>query len=176
MVKFIVNGNRGKVELNLPTSISDITPEYLTNVTKHIKIGDNYSLIGILYRESLSSLILASSRKQKSITTGVIPIFIKSGNTEAAYIKNITLGEKLIISPSDIALGHHVTCPKNKLTIDHVLSCVEGDKDIYSLSCKENTPCYYLEFKLVPNCNIHGSYSAEEITPEDTTYIKFLKD
>lgn len=176
MLKFETNGKLGRVEMNLPTSIKEITPDYLLSVTDGIKVGDNYSLIGLVYYESLSSVILANNRKQKSVTTAVVPIFVKSGNTDADYIKSIKVGEKIIIAPSDISLGHHVTCPANLITINNILNYTEGDKDIYGKALANNRPCCYLEFKLVPNCNIHGSYDDEMKATIDNPFIKMIKE
>ena len=161
MLKFEVNGKQGAILMNLPTKLSEITPEYLNEVTSNVVVADNYSLIGILYRESLASVILANTRKQENITTAIIPVFVKSGTTDTEYIKNISCGDKIIIAPSDIALGHHVTCPKNKITISNILAYCEEDKEAYQKAVKVSQNCYYLEFKLVPNCNIHGNYIEE---------------
>ena len=161
MLKFEVNGNHGVILMNLPTKLSEITPEYLNEVTSNVVVADNYSLIGILYRESLASVILANNRKQKNITTAIVPIFIKAGATDTEYVKNMSCGDKIVIAPSDIAMGHHVSCPKNMLTINNILEYCDGDKEAYQRAIGVSQPCYYLEFKIVPNCNIHGNYKEE---------------
>ena len=120
MLKFEVNSKNGNILMNLPTKLSEITSEYLSSVTSDVVIADNYSLIGILYKESLASVILANNRKQKNITTAIVPIFVKAGATDTEYIKNIACGDKIVIAPSDIAMGHHVTCPKNRITINNI--------------------------------------------------------
>ena len=161
MLKFEVNGNHGVILMNLPTKLSEITPEYLNEVTSNVVVADNYSLIGILYRESLASVMLANNRKQKNITTAVVPVFVKAGTTDTEYIKNMSCGDKIIIAPSDIAIGHHISCPKNMITINNILEYCNGDKEAYKNAICVSQPCYYLEFKIVPNCNIHGNYKEE---------------
>lgn len=159
MFDFCTRGKHGVFDISLPTSLSEITTDYLYDVTKNITIADDYSLIGICYCEALSSVIFANNTKKGKITTGVVPIFVKHGDTDNVFIRSINCGEKIVISPSDIALGHHVVAPNNKITIDNILYCVDGDKEAYNIALKHNsTPCYFLEFKLVPNCNIHASY------------------
>uniref|UniRef100_A0AAU8MIY3 Uncharacterized protein n=1 Tax=Geladintestivirus 5 TaxID=3233137 RepID=A0AAU8MIY3_9CAUD len=175
MLKFEVNGKYGTVLMNLPTKLSEITPEYLNEVTSNVVVADNYSLIGILYRESLASVILANNRKQKNITTAIVPIFIKSGVTNTEYIKQMSCGDKIIIAPSDIAIGHHVTCPKNKITINNILDYCDGDKEAYQRAIGISQACYYLEFKIVPNCNIHGNY-IEENSSYQNPFIEFNSD
>lgn len=161
MLKFEVNGKHGSIIMNLPTKLSEITPEYLNEVTSNVVVADNYSLIGILYRESLASVMLANNRKQKNITTAIVPVFVKAGTTDTEYIKNMSCGDKIIIAPSDIAIGHHVSCPKNVITINNILEYCNGDKEAYKNAICVSQPCYYLEFKIVPNCNIHGNYKEE---------------
>lgn len=172
MLKFEVNGKRGAIVMNLPTKLSEITPEYLNEVTSNIVVADNYSLIGIIYRESLASIVLANS-KQKNITTSVVPVFVKAGTTDTDYIKNISCGNKIIIAPSDIAMGHHVSCPKNMITINNILEYCDGDKATYQCAIGVSQPCYYLEFKIVPNCNIHGNY-IEESSSYKNPFIEFI--
>ena len=143
MIKFSTSGKNGSFEVSLPTSLSEIPNEYLYDVTKDIVIADDYSLICICYCEALSSVLFASNTKKGKITTGVVPIFVKHGATDNTYIRSINCGDKLVIAPSDIAMGHHVVAPNNK---------------IYQEALKFNKHCYFLEFKIVPNCNIHASY------------------
>ena len=162
MIKFSTNGKNGSFEVTLPTNLSEIPNKYLYDVTKDIVIADDYSLIGICYCESLSSILFANNAKKGKITTSVVPIFIKHGNTNNDYIRSINCGDKLVIAPSDIAMGHHVVAPNNKITIDNILYCTEGDNRIYQEALKFNKRCYFLEFKLVPNCNIHASYKNDE--------------
>ena len=162
MIKFSTSGKNGSFEVTLPTNLSEIPNKYLYDVTKDIVIADDYSLIGICYCEALSSILFANNAKKGKITTGVVPIFIKHGNTNNNYIRSINCGDKLIIAPSDIAMGHHVVAPNNKITIDNILYCTEGDNRIYQEALKFNKRCYFLEFKLVPNCNIHASYKNDE--------------
>ena len=175
MLKFEVNGNHGVILMNLPTKLSEITPEYLNEVTSNIVVADNYSLIGILYRESLASVILANNRKQKNITTAIVPVFIKAGATDTEYVKNMACGDKIVIAPSDIAMGHHVSCPKNMITINNILEYCDGDKEAYQRAIGISQPCYYLEFKIVPNCNIHGNYK-EENSSYKNPFIEFVSD
>ena len=175
MLKFKVNGKHGSIIMNLPTKLSEITTEYLNEVTSNVVVADNYSLIGILHRESLANIILANNRKQKDITTAIVPIFVKAGNTDTQYIKNISCGNKIIIAPSDIAIGHHVTCPKNLITINNVLEYCQGDKEAYTKAIAIAQPCYYLEFKIVPNCNIHGNYK-DENEAYNNPFIEFVNN
>lgn len=158
MLTLNVNGTQGAFTLNLPTTLSDITEEYITNVTSHIEVDANYTAIGIVFREKLSTLVLASRKNKKNSDIAAIPIFVKAGKTDSELINKLNVGEKLIIAPSDIMLGHHLSAPTNLLTINNILNIIEGDTEIYNKVIGIQEACYFIEFKLVPNCNIHGAY------------------
>lgn len=159
MITLNVKGSKhGEVTLNLPTTLNEITEEYIKSVTEHILVAPNYSLVGTIFREKLSTILLSARRKNKDAGISVIPVFIKCGNTEDSFIKNLTLKTKIVISPSDIMLGHHVTAPNNLLTINNFVEVTEGDTSLYQKTNEINKECYFIEFKLVPNCNIHGAY------------------
>lgn len=172
MLKFTTNGKNGSFNLNLPTSLSEITPAYLKDVTSDVLIANNYSLIAICYREAFSTVIFANNTKKKNLTTAIVPLFVKCGKNDNGFINSLNAGDKLIIAPSQIALGHHVTAPRNLITINNILSCIEGDKNIYKEALKEAKQCYFVEFKLVPNVDINGAYKAEaETTATDNPFV-----
>lgn len=158
MLTLNVNGTQGAFTLNLPTTLSDITKEYITNVTSHIEVDANYTVIGVVFREKLSTLVLASRKNKKNSDIAAIPIFVKTGKTDSELINKLDVGEKLIIAPSDIMLGHHISAPANLLTINSILNIMDGDADAYNKVIGIQEPCYFIEFKLVPNCSIHGAY------------------
>nr|DAH00356.1 MAG TPA: hypothetical protein [Crassvirales sp.] len=158
MLTLNVNGKQGVFTLNLPTTLSDITKEYIANVTSHIEVDDNYTIVGVVFREKLSTLILANRRNKKNSDIAAIPIFVKAGKTNSELITKLDVGEKLIIAPSDIMLGHHLSAPTNLLTINNILNIIEGDMDVYNKVLGVQEQCYFIEFKLVPNCAIHGAY------------------
>lgn len=173
MLKLKTNGKNGSYILNLPTSLNEITSDYLIDVTSSINVAPNYSLIGICYREAFSSVLFANNTKKKNLTTAVVPIFVKCGKCDNDFINNILIGDKLIISSSQIALGQHVNAPYNTLTINHIINCTLGDTNIYKESLKYNDPCYFLEFKLVPNVDIVGVHKTDD--PEFHTCNPFVE-
>lgn len=171
MLEFNVNGNQGEFQVKLPTSLSELTPDYLTTVTKGINVAPNYSLVGLCYREKLSTIILSIRQRKKQIDTPVVPIFIKTGAVNDYFIESINIGNKLIIPGSDLAIGNHVSTPKNLITINNILELVEGDKDIYQEALANNEYCYFLEFKIVPNCAIKGYYNHMDVDGFDDPFV-----
>lgn len=152
-----VNGTYGEFSIALPTNIKEITDEYLEAVTKHIVIAPDYSLIGVVYKDTLQ-MVINVAKKNKAANMNVVPIFIRSGQTDSDFINGLKINTPLVLAGSDIAMGHHINAPKNKLTINNIVALCSGDKTIYTKYLLDNTPVYFLEFKLVPNCAIHGAF------------------
>lgn len=147
---------------NLPTSIEDIDKDYLLKLTNHIKVADHYSLIGLVYHEKLSSLIITYKQKRKDATAGVVPIFIKTPNADSKMFEEAEVRDKCIIASSDLALGHHVYVPNNVLSLNKFLANLEGDTNAYSRCMNDNFVAYFVEFKIIPNSAIHGIYKKED--------------
>lgn len=160
MLEFEVNGKLGNVIITLPTNLEEISKDFLLSVTNDVIVGDNYSLIGICYREKVSTIIM-SAKQNKNLTTSVVPIFIKCGALDdtSYVISKLEVRDKLIVDASNIATGHHVICPKNPLTINKFINYVEGDRTAFDKAIKlTNQYVYFLEFKIIPNCDIIGIY------------------
>lgn len=176
MLTLDVNSKQGFFNLNLPTSINDIPVEYIKEVTSHIKVDANYSLIGIIFKEKLSTLVLASRKNKKTSDIAIVPIFVKAGKTDSELINSLNTKDKLIIAPSDIMLGHHVSTPRNPLTIDNILNIIDGDLNVYNKLITIKEDCYFIEFKLVPNCNIHGAYIQPKITEFVSPFVTKISE
>lgn len=170
MLKFTTNGKNGTNILTLPTKLEEITSDYLKNVTKEVGIANNYSLIGVCYKEKLSNIIMTSRQRKPNANIAVVPIFIKAGITDSKFVNDINIGDKLIVSPSQISLGHHVAAPKNNLTISTFLFYCEGDNDVYQKALTYSEYVYFLEFKIIPNCDIIGTYFNNTEITEDKTF------
>ena len=170
--QLVADGN--EVNFNFPTSLDEITPEYLQAITAKVNVADHYSLVAIVYHESLGSVIIARKQSKKGLTSGVVPIFVKAGGTDSNFIKSINCKDKLIISSAQLSLGYHVTVPENTLSLDYFIRRL--DKDI-SVAARYNNnygreECYFIEFKLVPNSDIVGFYNEKTIIPEHTKFVE----
>ena len=163
MLKLDVTSQSGGYKLNLPTSLNEIDESYIKEVTNHVVVDANYTLIGVVFREKLSIIILAARKNKKNSDSAVIPVFVKAGKTDSELINSLNVRDKLIVSPSDIMMGYHISAPNNLLTINTFLDIVEGDINLYNKAMSVQDYCYFIEFKLVPNCNIHGAYKQPEV-------------
>lgn len=174
MLTLEVNNKQGVFQLNLPTSLNEIDESYIMEVTNHVKVDANYTLIGIVFREKLSTLVLAARKSKKNSDIPVIPIFVKAGETDSKFINSLNVRNKLIISSSDIMMGYHVSAPNNLITINNILDLLDGDMKVYNQLMASQEMCYFIEFKLVPNCNIHGAYGAIDVVGFENPFVKKL--
>ena len=176
MLTLNVNSNRGVFKLSLPTSLNEIDKSYIMEVTDHVKVDANYTLIGVVFREKLSTLMLATRKNKKNSDIPVIPIFVKAGKTDSELINSLNVRDKLLISASDIMMGYHVSTPNNLLNINTILDIVEGDTEFYNEVYKNSDYCYFIEFKLVPNCNIHGAYEEPKVAEFVNPFVTKIAD
>lgn len=176
MLTLDVNSKRGVYKLNLPTSLNEITDSYILEVTDHVRVDANYTLVGVVFRERLSTLILAARKNKKDSNISVIPIFVKAGETNSNLINRLKVHDKLIIAPSDIMMGHHVSAPNNLLTINTILELLEGDVNTYNKLIGNTEMCYFIEFKLIPNCNIHGAYGETNVAEFINPFVTKISD
>lgn len=151
-----VNGNLGEFELNLPENLDEISNEYLKQCTDFVHPAPDYALVGVVYKDALS-LVLTAAKKNKPANVQVIPIFIKAGKTNYEFINSLTLGDKVVVSASDLSIGHHINSPYNKITPQNIINVCEGDREIYKDALTFNKPICFLEFKLVPISAIHAN-------------------
>lgn len=176
MKEFVVKTNQGNVKFEFPTSINEINDEYLQDITKHISIANDYTLVGLVYHDRLANVILTIRNNKKKATFGVNPIFIASGKTDSELINNAKLKQKVLITSSQLSLGVQVATP-NKLNLDYFGACIVNsvEKDLYEKELKNpnQEQVLFLEFKLVPNCDILAVYgdSAKDIRNNPVTKV-----
>lgn len=173
MKEFIVKTEMSEVKFNFPTRLEELTSEYLLGVTEGVIVAPNYSLIGLVYHEKLSTLFMTCRNKKKNASIGIIPIFIKSGKGEESIVDSAKVGQKILISNSQIQLAHHCATPSNRLTLDYFANVINEttDKDLYQtiLADKNQSEILFVEFKIVPNCDIIALY--DKPTQVDNPYI-----
>lgn len=161
MKKFDVATKSGiNVTFDFPTSIKELSEDYLKQISDGITIADNYTLVGLCYLESLTRIIFTSrSKSNKDVKIKVTPIFVKAGKTDVDYINTAKIKQPLVIMPTQLSLGMHVNLPKHKLTIDYFNTVVrESVENLYEKEVQnaDQRECIFIEFKLVPNCDILG--------------------
>ena len=150
MKNFKVNGALGEFELSLPESLEEIPVDYFKTCTDFVHPAPNYALVAIVYKDSLN-LILTASKKKEGASVAIVPVFIKSGTTDSEFIKGLNMGDKIVISGSDLSIGNHINSPYNKITPDNIVRvCQNAGKEFYQHTLELQTPICLVEFKLVP--------------------------
>lgn len=155
MVDLKVNYLSLNQTLRMPTSMSEINMNVIADYVKHVNVGKNYALIAVVFKERPITIVSVSKQNKNASVSGVA-VMIKS-NTDDEFIKDIKLGETIIISPSDIAIGHHVNSPANVLTPGFLLNLLQTNADLNKKLMAIKVPTCFVDFKIVPVCNIHGS-------------------
>lgn len=139
----------------MPTSMSEINMNVISDYVKHVNVSKNYALIAVVFKERPISIV-SLSRQNKNASVSGVAVMIKS-NTDDEFVKSINLGETIVISPSDIAMGHHINSPANALTPGFLLELLRTNADLNKKLMAVKVPTYFVDFKIVPVCNIHGS-------------------
>lgn len=155
MKTFKVNGDAGSYLITLPQSLDEIGTDYLKQCTDFINPAPNYAVVAVVYKDSLS-LILTAYKKKTATNMAVVPVFVKAGTNDSEFIKSIELGDKVVVSGSDLSIGHHIQAHFNKITPTIITALCEGDKDIYKEAMLMTEPVCFVEFKLVPISAIHA--------------------
>ena len=151
----------------MPTSMSEINMNVIADYVKHVNVSKDYALIAVVFKERPITIVSVSKQNKNASVSGVA-VMIKS-NTDNEFIKGIKLGETVVISPSDISMGHHVTSPDNVLTPGFLLNLLQTNADLNKKLMAVNVPTYFVDFKIVPVCNIHGSIG--KYVPASNYYI-----
>ena len=173
MKEFIVKTKLSEVKFNFPTKLEELSIDYLKSVTDNVIVAPNYSLIGLVYHERLTSLIMTCKNKSKKTNIGVNPIFIKSGGGDASIVDNAKIRQRILVDNTQIQLAHHCATPANRLTLDYFASVINNttDKELYEKASKdpEQHEVFFVEFKIIANCNIMALY--DDVKKIDNPYI-----
>lgn len=180
MKQFAVKTKDGhEVNFNFPTSISEISEDYLTKISDALHVADNYSLVALCYSEVLSRVIVTCRTGNKNAKIKVTPIFVKAGNCDIPFIKEGKMKQRVVTIQSQLSLGVHVNLPYHKLTLDFFANVVKNaeDKDIYEkeLANADGRECIFLEFKLIPNSDIMGLLDID-IPTINNNYVSISND
>lgn len=150
MKNFKVNGDLGEFELNLPESLEEIPVDYFKECTDFVHPAPNYALVAIVYKDSLN-LILTASKKKEGANVQIVPVFIKAGINDSEFISSLEMGDKVVISGSDLSIGNHINSPYNKITPNNIVNVCQGaGREFYQSTLELQTPICLIEFKLVP--------------------------
>ena len=173
MVNLNVNLNGTDYVLSLPTMFSEVNPEFLKTLVNNVDVAPNYSLVAIIYKEKPITII-SSIKRNKNATVSGVAMMIKHGKSDSNFINDSNTGETLNVAASDIALGYHVSTSYNSLNANFLASLVNDNTSLYNQCMAIQDSVYFVDFKIIPNCNIHGIAKSNN-TPIVDIYFKKAK-
>lgn len=169
--------NTKEFALNVPTKLGEITPEYLLKATEHIKVADNYAMIALVLTTKLSEYCYTlNNPKGKQPEVGVTPILIKYNVSDDVKV-DFEQGEIVIVANSDLERAYHCNVP-SMITSDrigeYIMSDEEFRKNLQLGNIKDENGnrlgdnyIKMIQFKIIPICDIHGSFKPlDSITDE----------
>lgn len=180
MVTFNV---KDEITINCPTSSDEISVNFLQNIANEIYLAPDYVLIGLIQGVKLADLAYANSTKNKNLTTTVLPVFIKAGETKSKMISAAETKATIHISKSNIELGEHIRLSNNILTIQTIINYLTIDDELRrsivtgkffaDREISKDTRVFAIEFKVVPVTDIHGVFS--KIEAIDNPFVKKIE-
>ena len=176
MKEFIIGEGSNGFKMNLPTSLNEITEDYLLGVTNHIKIAPYHCIVALVYRCKLPEII-STARKKKDLATAIVPLFVRvnlekdCSEDTVDMFATVKVGDKLVIAGTDLERGYHLTCPKNFITIDNVVRTYNSDDNFAKGVMTDQNYYYFIDFKLIPITDVKGFYSRDK---EDTFVNPFI--
>lgn len=166
MEKFSITAFNREYSFEYPTSIDELDADWLVKVSANIKPAKHYSLIALVYKESLNSVVTTYKQRKKNMTSVVVPIFIKAGETDSTFINSLKTKDKLVISPQMLQLAYHVNAWGNSLSIDQLVTLLDEDPTAFMRTVSLKTPVCFVEFKIIGNNDIVGA-STDEYNNDD---------
>lgn len=161
-------------ELNLPTMFSEVDINYLSSLVANVNVAPNYSLIALLFKQKPYAIV-SGIKQGKNATVMASPIMIKSGDSNVEFIKNIKLGDKLIIAPSDIVYGNNVNAKWNSLNPNLLVELLKDNKKLYNETQGIMQETYFVDFKIVPSNVIHAANNGTSAKVDDC-YFKEIEN
>lgn len=181
MKEFTVTDGKQDFAFRLPTSINEITGDYLKAVTDHIVIAPYYAIIASVYRAKLPEVI-SSNKKSKGMAVSITPLFVNVNlncNIEEGIhelFNQLKPSDRIIIAGTDIERGYQLSTPNNMITLENVVKIYNEDDAFAKIVMADQNYYFFVDFKLVPITDIKGKYnmsnSADFINPFVTVNSK----
>lgn len=175
--------------INFPTSVEEITPEVLENITKGVKLPKYYCIVALCFKTKLFEFVTAIDSKRET-NVSVVPILAKISEEDAKDI-NTAVGDKLIIDRSSLERGSHLNLPV-MIGSNNASKYIKSDNDLVrtissgnfnkpkidlninkSLIPANSPTIVVLEFKIVPINTINASVPVDHKV-EDPFIINYV--
>ena len=164
--------------INFPTSLNEITPEILTELTANVKLPKHHCIVALCFNTKVFEFF-AAMNSQRSTDVAVTPLLAKMHDKDIAT-SNAAVGDKLIIDRSSLERGVHLNIPtlissnnahhyfKEDPELSRAMmtrnseTLILDSKTNKSLVAGNSPRIIVLEFKIVPVVSISASINPNE--------------
>ena len=150
--------------INFPTSVNELTPEVLNEITKQVKLPKHYCVIALCFRTRLFDFVVAmNSKKEQAVS--IVPLLAKI-NEEDKVDANANISDRVILSRSALEMGTHLSLPVI-ISTDNAQRYFSSDEQLTKSIITRRNPIFtdmtkkdniiVLEFKIIPVSDIKAT-------------------
>lgn len=158
--------------INFPTSINELTPEFLTTITEGVRIPKHYCIIALAFNTKLFDFCTAIN-SSKETNVAVTPILAKIDKEDSDEI-NAFVGDKIITYRTSLERGAHLNL-KTSISSNVARNYFNKDADLVRAIITKNDKAIVdknlnkqlvagqspniivLEFKIIPVTDIYAA-------------------
>lgn len=150
--------------INFPTSINELTPEILDEITKQVKLPKHYCIVALCFKTRLFDFVVAmNSKKEQAVA--IVPLLAKI-NEEDKVDANANVSDRIILSRSALEMGTHISLPVI-ISTDNARKYFSSDEELTKSIISRRNPIFLdmtkkdniivLEFKIIPVSDIKAT-------------------
>lgn len=150
--------------INFPTSINELTPEILDEITKQVKLPKHYCIVALCFKTRLFDFVVAmNSKKEQAVA--IVPLLAKI-NEEDKVDANANVSDRVILSRSALEMGTHISLPVI-ISTDNARNYFSSDEELTKSIISRRNPIFLdmtkkdniivLEFKIIPVSDIKAT-------------------
>ena len=179
----IIQGNNKTYGINVPTAEKEITASFLTKVTERVKLNKYQTIVALVMKTKIWDFCMSirNPKKDQNVAiTAKLAKFIAPNLDEkdgALPIKNMSVGDIVVIDRSSIERGIHLSVP-TIISPAGLSKYLEEDKDLLTDIVTGKRPdlsnqyICLVQFKIVPVSTITATYDAEEKVQDDFILVR----
>lgn len=179
----IIQGNNKTYGINVPTAEKEITASFLTKVTERVKLNKYQTIVALVMKTKIWDFCMSirNPKKDQNVAiTAKLAKFIAPNEDEkdgALPIKNMSVGDIVVIDRSSIERGIHLSVP-TIISPAGLSKYLEEDKDLLTDIVTGKRPdlsnqyICLVQFKIVPISTITATYDAEEKVQDDFILVR----
>lgn len=157
-----------KKVINVPTSVNEITPEVLNDLTSNIVLSKYRALVALCWKVSFADIFF-NKKQNNNKSAVVIPLLAKLNvpEDEAKSYEHLKQGQKLILTRSAIEMGVHVHIPNaasmNSISdwAREVENAKNPGKNVVNINTLPTGEFILIEFKVVNVGDISGVITSD---------------